>query len=309
MDAIDVSVIIINYNTCRLTCQCIASVLEKTTGITYEIIVVDNASTDESVTALKKEFPSVVLFENTINEGFGKANNTGARYAKGNFLFLLNSDTLLLNNAIKELFEAAVNNPGLNIGAACSNLYTENLQPAPSYFQYYPNLFNLLLYKTHLWSVMGHDIFNKTGELKNVSMIIGAHLFLSREVFTSLNGFDPEFFMYLEDADLCKRLKNKGYNLISVPQAKIIHYQGSSSVRGSKLIMEARSFIYFFKKHHSTAAVIFYKAIELFFACIKAIAFFTNPVRRSAYAGLIQFLLTGKAPTEPHQINKLHHSK
>jgi GT2 family glycosyltransferase len=256
MDAgkhIDVSVIIVNYNTRQLTCDCIASVIEKTVQVNYEIIVVDNASSDDSVDFIKNKFPVVKLIANPINEGFGRANNTGAKNAGGKFLFLLNSDTLLVNDAIDILHAFMQKDIKKETGACCANLYTAE---------------------------------------KNVGMIIGAHLFIRKEIFELLEGFDPHFFMYLEDTDLCLRIKKAGYKLTSVPQAKIIHYQGKSSLIGSKLIMESTSFIYYFKKHNSSLTVALYKGVEFSFALLKMIAFAFSPHRRKAYYELMKFLIT-----------------
>lgn len=112
----NVSVIIVNYNTKELTKNCLASIFEKTKNIDFEVIVSDNGSTDGSIEMIKSDFPQVVLIENNVNLGFGKANNIAAKIAKGKYLLFLNSDTILLNNAVKEFFDRAVDEKNKILG-------------------------------------------------------------------------------------------------------------------------------------------------------------------------------------------------
>jgi hypothetical protein len=126
----DVSIIIVNYNTSELLKDCINSVLKKTQNVKYELIVIDNASSDCSIKMMKNEFPSIKLIESKENLGFGRANNLGARYATGKYLLLLNTDTLLINNAINILFDFMEKDTKQTIAACGGNLYnldrTEN---------------------------------------------------------------------------------------------------------------------------------------------------------------------------------------
>lgn len=291
---IDVSVIIVNFNTCLLTIDCIHSIFEKTKRVNFEIIVVDNASSDESVVEIRKKCPQVKLIENDRNLGFGKANNQGASHAKGTYLFLLNSDTLLINNAIEILLNFMNDNRGGKIGICGANLYTNDLKPNHSYSVKYPSLVNIFFYRSQLSSVFKKlDVFNKSEKVKDVAIIIGADLFTPRAVFEMMEGFDPFFFMYIEDGELCYRVKKAGYRIVSVPEAKIMHYQGKSSTTGSKMIMEVSSYLYYFRKHHGSFTVIVYRLIELFFAISKFLmsAIIINKQKRAAYLKLIKFLI------------------
>ena len=112
----EISIIIVNYNTCDLTLQCLQSVYEKTVDVGFEVIVVDNASSDNSVEMIKKMFPQVKIIESVENLGFGKANNLGVKYANGDYLFLLNSDTILISNVIFEFYRFMQKSPQI---AAC----------------------------------------------------------------------------------------------------------------------------------------------------------------------------------------------
>ena len=123
----DVSIIIVNYNTCDLTRNCLKSVFEQTKDIDFEVIVSDNGSKDGSIEMIKKEFPQVILIENNANLGFGAANNRGLKIAKGKYVFYLNSDTILLNNAVKCFFDYWENSPEKDtIGALGGNLLNED---------------------------------------------------------------------------------------------------------------------------------------------------------------------------------------
>ena len=143
--AVDVSVIVVNYNTLELTKNTINSVIEKTRDLNYEIILVDNASTDGSVEFFEREYTDKVIFiKNSENLGFGRANNKGIEISKGKYVFLLNSDTLLINNAIKILFDFMEKNK--DCGICGGNLYDLEMNPMHSYKQRIPNLITLINY-------------------------------------------------------------------------------------------------------------------------------------------------------------------
>lgn len=290
--AIDVSVIIVNYNTCTLTMDCINSIIEKAGLNRIEIIVVDNASSDGSAGIIAEKFPAVKLITNSSNLGFGKANNAGAMHATGEFLFLLNSDTVLLNNAIDELLHFMKADASGTTGICGGNLFKANLQPNHSYFNHFPSLLSMVLYRSQTYSLFfGNETFNKSGRPKDVAIIIGADIFIRRSLFIEINGFDPAFFMYVEDGELCLRVKKLGYRIVSVPTAQIVHHQGKSSTTGQKLAMEVASYLHYFKKHHGRLAASVYKLIELFFAVCKYTLFIFNRDKRAAYLKLINFLL------------------
>jgi GT2 family glycosyltransferase len=292
-EKIDVSIIIVNYNTCKLLQESIDSVKQKTYNINYEIIVVDNNSNDGSQSIIKLFFPDVTFIECNENLGFGKANNLGATYANGEYLFLLNTDTLLINNAIEILYKFMCQAVNKNVAICGGNLFTKDLNHNYSYSNRYPSLLNLFLYRSQLrLSFKKADFFNSSANDKDVAIIIGADFFIRKKIYEEVKGFDPNFFMYIEDGDLCFRVYKAGYRIVSVPEAKIIHYQGKSSTTGEKLIMEVTGYIYYFKKHHKSYIVKLYKAMELFFAITKFILFsiFLNKKNKMAYMSLIKFL-------------------
>jgi len=227
----DVSIIIVNYNTYNLVLQCIESVIKNTKKINYEIIVVDNNSPNREIEKLNEIYPNVKLVLNTKNSGFGIANNIGNKYANGKFLFLLNSDTIVVDNSIYTLYKFMVENPC--VGACGGNLCDADLKPATSFSRFMPsflsdvdyfflNIFSKLLYRKNLYYCYGESPIKING---NIS---GADLMISKQVFDELHGFDENFFMYYEETDLLFRLRQKKYQTFIVPESKIIHLEGAS---------------------------------------------------------------------------------
>jgi GT2 family glycosyltransferase len=245
----DVSIIIVNYNTKALLKQCLISVFEKTQDIHFEVIVVDNASHDGSPQMMQEEFPKVTFIESPENLGFGRANNLGAQYAKGKYLFLLNSDTIVLNNAVKILATFLDNNP--KVGICGGNLFDADKNPAISYDMLLPSIlqevnifFAGILGKLRY----GKNIrFNHTQQPKKVGYISGADFMIRHDLFRHLDGFDPDFFMYYEETELTFRVKIVGYAVYSVPHAEIIHLGEQSSgnwERRTKLFLDSRTKYY-----------------------------------------------------------------
>ncbi len=218
-----VSIIIVNYNTEKLLEDCILSVKEKTNNLDYEIIVIDNDSKKYSLDYLINSFPDVRFELTGTNRGFGSANNTGAKMAKGKYLLFLNPDTLLINNAIHILYQYMESHP--EAGACGGNMYKGDMTPASSY---YDTDFLLYEYKI-VFNVNRPTGFNRTGQPKAVGVIVGADLMVRKDIFEKVGAFDEDFFMYFEEAELCKRIEKSGYKIMSVPQAEIIHLQGGSA--------------------------------------------------------------------------------
>ncbi|WP_159474333.1 glycosyltransferase family 2 protein [Dyadobacter sp. 3J3] len=293
----DVSVIIVNYNTSALLNDCLTSVYTKTLGIKFEVIVVDNNSVDESVRSVRENFSDVKLIESKKNLGFGKGNNLGNSIASGKYLFYLNSDTILINNAIKILFEFMEKEDSNNVACCGGNLYHEDGKPNFSYSIRFPSLFGIILYRAHLSSFFGHSSFNDTSVTKKVAIVIGADMMISKEKFDLIGGFDPQYFMYVEEGDLQYRFHKKGWSSMSVPDAKIIHKQGASSGNLFKLKSEIKSYLIFYHKFFNKPTSSAYKLIELFFAALKYIAFtiIGKRSKRKDYWNIIKFLMGSDA--------------
>lgn len=228
----DVSVIYVNYHTSGLIADSMRSLLHHTSGVSYEVIVVDNGSQPDLPEILAQAVPEqpvrcVMLKE---NRGFGVANNEGFCIATGRNLFCLNPDTLLLNNAVKILSDRLDTHPGT--GAVGGNLYDAEMRPALSYRRIFPGIrweINDLL---HLWPEKlrygASARFNAGDTPLDVAYISGADLMMPRHVVELTGGFSPDFFMYFEETDLCRRIRRAGYRITSVPQARIQHLEGAS---------------------------------------------------------------------------------
>jgi GT2 family glycosyltransferase len=254
----DVSVIIVNFNTKDLTINCIQSIYDQTEQVDYEIIVVDNASIDGSVAAIKNKFPKVILLESPENLGFGKANNLAARTAKGEFLFFLNSDTLLLNNAIK-IFCDAYYTLGDQTGCMGTILWNTNHEPIHS-FGIFPTC----------GQVIGGNIRGRYLKIQEkifsidsctfpltVDYITGADLFVPASLFKSVGQFDESFFMYFEETDLQKRIVKLGLKNRMIDEAHIVHLAGGSFRKQVRLSNESTmmiegSMFYYLKKHNAS---------------------------------------------------------
>ncbi len=242
---IQVSIIIVNYNTCDLLKNCINSIHEKTTDLSYEIIVVDNASTDKSVDMIKNNFSDVILIQNETNLGFGSANNIGLQKASGKYIFYLNSDTVLLNNSVKIFYDFWELNQNVKIGALGSILLDEKKNPIHSFGQFSSFKANIIdiiklliinttlsfLYLLHIPS----NTFRKYKKtiiaipefegMKQVDFITGADLFM----LNNKNAlFDEEFCLYFEDTELQYRLRKNNLKRFIIDGPQIIHLCGGS---------------------------------------------------------------------------------
>jgi GT2 family glycosyltransferase len=252
---IDVSVIIVNYNSTQLLLDCVKSVMQHTQQVRYEIIVVDNASPDNGYVRIKEEIGSnVKLIVSSKNLGFGGANNLAIREAKGKYVFLLNPDTILLNDAISLFFQYAEQHSSTQLGALGAVMMDANRQPTISYDKFLSprNIFNDALPKR----------FSKVVEKKfidtpiSVDFIGGADLFVPQKVLNQIGVFDETFFMYCEEADLQQRMANAGLQRIVIPGPQIIHLEGSSyglkKGRSARRRLESdRSKCLYVKKHYS----------------------------------------------------------
>ena len=273
----DVSIIIVNYNTKNLTLQCIDSIYEKTNDVSFEIIVVDNNSTDGSQELLSHD-KRIVFVEAGENLGFGKANNLGLRQAQGKYIFFLNSDTLLLNNAVKEFFIFAESQTE-NIGAiGC--LLTDKLGRVIHSFSEFPSInwvfksvvvahfFQLFFKKKYqLYDKADSDI---TLPVFQVDYVTGADLFVRRTVIDKYGAFDPDFFMYYEESEMQYRWSKNGYLSYIIKAPQIIHFEGGSQKKNTdfnvdKFIRSFNSEKSYFKKTKSRYCYLLYRVSTLIY--------------------------------------------
>jgi len=253
---IDVSIIIVNYNSTALLKNCIDSIEKFTNSINYEIIVVDNNSMPGDVDELLKLHDRITLIKNDVNRGFGAANNQGVEVAIGKYVLLLNNDTILFENSIKKVFDFAESLEGNEI-IGCK-LLNEDKSVQKSVYDF-PTLLNVFTSNFFLYLLFPkskhfnkYHLMNKgISRITEVDVVTGAFLFIHRKTFEELGGFDERFFFFMEDTDLCYRQKKSGGKVIYLPDTSIIHLKGKSAGGESwfKNMHQSISTIKFFQKH------------------------------------------------------------
>ena len=247
----DLSVIIVNWNTKDLVCQCLDSLYQKVKKIEMEIFVVDNGSMDGSGAAVRERFPEVNLIENPINLGFAKANNQAMRLSKGKYLLLLNPDTQIKEGAIERLFSFMNAHPEAGIvGAQLLNSDGSKQNSIANF----PSLATELLNKTLLRWFFPEKFPGKERDYLDpikVDSVIGACMMVKRNAVEQVGLLDEEYFLFLEETDWCYRMKRAGWEIYHIPQAEIFHFQGKSAgaEKEKARIEYYRSRYYFFKKN------------------------------------------------------------
>ncbi len=224
------SIIIVQHNNQNLTIQAIESI-KTNLRKDYEVIVVDNCSNDNDPNILKELFPEIKLIINKENLGFGKANNTGTKTANGEILFFLNNDTIIKSDFVRHIEYYFQNDPSIGIigpkllnGDFSLQLSHDNL---PSFVNEFVTKFSSKLFYQNFDPIVKIKS-KKYSVRKNVGFVTGAALFIRKNLFIDLGGFDEQMFMYFEDADLCMRVKDSGYKILFIPEVEIIHLRGAS---------------------------------------------------------------------------------
>lgn len=252
----DLSILVISYNTADLTVACLDSVVAETRTTTYEIIVVDNLSSDASADAIAATHPKVRLIRSDENIGFARANNLAARVAKGDLLLLLNPDTVVLDGAIDRLVAFSKIRPEARIWGGHTVFADGSLNPSNCWRRM--SLWNLFCRAAGLSGLFPKsEIFNAEaygGWLRDtereVDIVTGCFFLIERRFWETLGGFDPLFFMYGEEADLCLRARPLGAKPRVTPDARIIHYGGASEgVRADKMVRLSRAKVSLLARH------------------------------------------------------------
>lgn len=251
-----VSVIIVSYQSALVLTGCLRALAHA--GVAWEIIVVDNASTDGSAALIRREFPHVLLLENAVNRGFAAAANQGAALARGTYLLFLNPDTELGPGAIATISRALETNPRLGaVGCQVKNP-DGTLQPSMGRF---PTVANLIINRLPVVKRIVPSYFINVPwyyyAARSPDWIMGACLMVRKAAFTAVGGFDEEFFLYGEDVDLCYRLGQAGWQLAYLPNAWVIHHDHGKtpSRRINKFFHLRRGLLRFYAKHYAPAAL------------------------------------------------------
>ncbi|MBI3443616.1 glycosyltransferase family 2 protein [Candidatus Woesebacteria bacterium] len=264
----DISVIIVNWNTKKLLEDCLKSIFEFTKGINFEVIVVDNGSEDGSRDMVKKKFPQVKLIPNKENLGFTKANNQGIKIAKGEYMLLLNSDTYLVENSLKKLVGKA--RSIANLGALGPMLLNENrsIQQSAGFFPHLPQVFYWMSFLDDLPGGtilrpyhVDHDSFYQKDQ--EVNWVTAAAILVPKRVIGKVGSLDENIFMYGEEVDWCYRIKKEKFEIFYSPATKIVHIGRGSSGKISQnaILGEYGGIKYFYAKHKSSRSLQLLRAL------------------------------------------------
>lgn len=287
------SIIIINWNTRNLLSDCISSVYEHALEVDFELIAVDNASRDGSSKMIQNQFPEVNLISNSNNPGFAKANNQALRICSGEYVLLLNPDTIVKSGAIDKLVNFLNDFP--EAGAAGARLLNPDgsLQrsacPKPTLFREFWRLFHLdglkylAKYPMNRWSL---------NQVREVDILKGACILIRRKALDEVGLLDEEYFMFSEEVDLCTRLTQSGWHLFWIPGAEVIHFGGQSTkqVPEEMFLRLYEGKIMYFRKHQSNLAGRGYKFILCIAALVRLVltplTIFEQPAQRRQHLDL-----------------------
>ena len=265
---LDLSIIIVNYNTFKLTKETIDSCLAEPTHYTYEIFLVDNKSTDDSLKQLEEYFNEEIsrgiirVIANSSNDGFAKANNLAIEEARGEYVLLLNSDTLIKESTIDRCMDYITKATNADIGALGCKVSLEDgsldkacrrsfPNPVNSFFRFLPIKINSDKDDYNLDNLDDDGVYE-------IDCLVGAFMLVRRTTIDDVGPLDDTFFMYGEDIDWCYRIKQAGWRIVYFGEAEIIHYKGASSEdkktkkRNPKLLYEFYRAMYIFYKKHYT---------------------------------------------------------
>jgi GT2 family glycosyltransferase len=265
----DVSVVIVSYNTRDVLRECLRSVYREIGSLFVQVIVVDNASTDGSAAMIEQEFLEVVLIKSAVNLGFGGANNLAFKSACGRYVVLLNSDAFLTEGSLERSVLHMDLNPYAGLGGGRLIGRDGSWQPSARMF---PTVLGDLIVLSGLAArfprsrFFGHADRTWTNQMEaaTVDWVPGAYSIIRAEALATTGPFDPRFFLYSEEVDLCKRIKQKGYEVWYWPDIAVVHIGGESSrqIRALELsksgaqlsLWRMRSTLLYYRKHHGLAA-------------------------------------------------------
>lgn len=274
----DLSILVINWNTRDLLEECLKSIYLNVRKVSFEILVVDNGSSDGSREMIKEEFSQVRLIENKNNLGFARANNQALKRSKGKYELLLNPDTLVRESALEAMVSFMEANA--RVGICGCRLLNEDGSVQPSCGKF-PDLFTIFLHMTKLNYLYPNNRFSRRfmgaslegNEAGGVDWVTGACLLVRRQAVEEIGLLDEGFFMYCEDMDWCRRMKDAGWKVYYLPQAEVVHYRSRSYEEGSlRVFLEGyRSWFIYLRKHFPRAKIGTLKLLVLAVELVKSV--------------------------------------
>jgi GT2 family glycosyltransferase len=274
---VDLSIIIVNWNACKVLHDCLASIRNSHGDLETEVFVVDNDSTDGSGEMVERDFPEVHLINSGSNMGFGRANNLAIPQAKAPYVFFLNPDTIVKQNALEKMFAFLDKNPETGL-IGCKMIDAEGY-PAELPLQMEATPLKRLLIQIFFTNKSANIIERvfpshnplESGYLKN---LYGACLMIRKKVLDEVGCFDEQFFMYAEDVDLCQRIYKKGWKIYYMSEVEIIHLEGKASESAPKdfsISMMCESISKLMSKNYGTKGRIIYRFGVFTSSCLRLI--------------------------------------
>jgi GT2 family glycosyltransferase len=270
------SIIILNYNVRYFLELCVLSVQKAIEKIDAEIIVIDNNSQDDSCAMIKQRFPNVKLIENKENSGFPKGNNIGVAAAQGDYICILNPDTVVAEDTFTKVIAFAEKQQNLGIVGVklidgTGNFLPESKRGVPTPFVAFTKITGLYKLSPKLFGkyYAQHLSENQTGE---VDILVGAFMVMKRELYNEIGGFDEDCFMYSDDIDLSYMALKKGKSNYYFHETTVIHYKGESTVKDGTYMKRFQEAMNFFYKKHFRVSFFFSVFMELgivFFSLVK----------------------------------------
>ncbi len=258
LSAPELSIIIVNYNSGDYLKNCLNSIKKNIKKIVYEIIIVDNCSSDDSITGIKKD-EKIRIIKNKKNLGFARANNIGVSQAKGEYILILNNDTIIFDNSIEKLLDYKKQHPEIGILSPVILYEDKSFQLSfgfdinllsELFLKYFAETYYKFLYK-----------IKKDNFIIQPNWISGACFLIEKKLYESVSGFDEKFFLYTEDADFGRRVRDKGYKLMVYGKSKIIHLKGKTSSKNLSIaiIESKKSQLYYYCKYNGKLSFIIIK--------------------------------------------------
>jgi GT2 family glycosyltransferase len=273
---VDVSIIIVAWNVRELLYDCLESVYNETKGISFEVIYVDNASKDGSAEMVRKKFPKVKMIKNEKNEGFIKANNEGIQIAEGRYVLLLNSDTIILDNAIAKTVKFADEHPEAAV-VGCKVLNPDKTLQRSCFM--YASLLNLLLSATYLYKIFPKSKFFGRermtwwdfNDVREVETVCGSFSLVRKKAIKQVGLMDETYFVYGDDPDWCYRFHKNGWKILFTPEPEIIHYGGQTTkqMTGKFRLQLSGSSLIFMRLHRSKLAFPFARLLIALFLFLR----------------------------------------
>lgn len=264
---IDLSILIVHYNTPGLLRQTLRGIRQAAPTVKYEILVVDNNPKQKVADLLRAEFPEVAIIENQRNLGFGQGMNQAMGKAKGQYFLIFNPDIALFAGTLEKMVEYMNQNPKIGMLGPQLKHPDGSLQYSCYRFMKPATIFYRRLPMMRWWPKAQQEIQNYLmadwdhGQVRDVDYLLGAAMLVRREAVEQVGGFDPNYFVYFEDQDLCRRFWLAGWRVVYFPEAQVVHYHRRETATGSFWAqlsnpltrIQMKSALYYYKKYQGEA--------------------------------------------------------